>query len=153
MYVCMYVCMYVRTYVCMYVYMHACMYVCLYVRTYQGRSVQCPCVDMPSILMWNAGGVPKTSETALAFLSAMPKIYSRYPLDYPHSRHRSLGESEYDQLRSTRPPTSSSLGGSRYTYGLMTTPFPSSCSMENYMLAPAHSISRRNASKTVSRTN
>ena len=27
----------------------------------------------------------------------MPKIYSRYPLDNPHSRHRSLGESEYDQ--------------------------------------------------------
>ena len=37
-------------------------------------------------------------------------------------------------------------------YGLMTTAFPSSCCMENYLLAPAHSISRRNASKTVSRT-
>ena len=29
----------------------------------------------------------------------------------------------------------------------MTTAFPSSCCMENYLLAPAHSISRRNASK------
>ena len=37
-------------------------------------------------------------------------------------------------------------------YGLMTTAFPSSCCMENYLLAPARSISRRNASKTVSRT-
>ena len=41
----------------------------------------------------------------------MLKIYSRYPLDNPHSRHRSLGESEYDQHRSTHPSTSSSLGG------------------------------------------
>ena len=39
----------------------------------------------------------------------------RYPLDNPHSRHRSLGESEYDQHRSTYPSTSSSLGGPRYT--------------------------------------
>ena len=41
----------------------------------------------------------------------MPKIYSRYPLDNPHSRHKSLEESEYDQHRSTHPSTSSSLGG------------------------------------------
>ena len=61
------------------------------------------------------GGVPKTSETSRAFSSALPMICSRYPLDNPHSRHRSLRESEYDQDRSTHPPTSSSLGGSRCT--------------------------------------
>ena len=33
-------------------------------------------------------------------------------------------------------------------YGLMTTAFPSSCCMEKYLLVPAHSISRRNASNS-----
>ena len=58
---------------------------------------------MPPVPMWNMGGVPKTSETPRAFSSALPKIYSRYPLDSLHSRLRSLWESEYDQHRSTHP--------------------------------------------------
>ena len=68
MYVCMYVCMYTRMYVwvCLgvYVYVYICMYtskLCSYEtscvvaegteKEYQARSVQCLCVDMPSILM------------------------------------------------------------------------------------------------------
>ena len=116
------------------------------------RSVQYLCTDMPSILMWNVGGVSKTSKTAWAFSSAMPKIYSRYPLDNPHSRHRSLGESECNQHRGTHPTTSSSLGGPRYN-GLMTTRIPKQLFVwRTICWLPAHSISRRNASKTVSRT-
>ena len=83
-------------------------------KEHQARSVQCLCVDMSPVLMWNMGDVPEISETSRAFSSALPRIYSRYPLDNHDSRHRSFGESEYDQHRNTHPPTLSSLGGSRY---------------------------------------
>ena len=92
------------------------------------------------------GGVPKTSETSRAFSSALPMICSRYPLDNPHSRHRSLRESEYDQDRSTHPPTSSSLGGSRCTACIDDDRIP------KQLLYGELSVCSRPQRKTVSRT-